>query len=185
MDVKKVMDEVYLKTGIRIDENDPLIVLLALNEVVLKDIADKCLHIMSAQNEISIGKAVNESLNGFKLKRSDINNSNAFDIAITKLEHKASQKMLDACRLVIVQGFTVKAAATNCSVDHTLVQTRVKSIEKLMQVNQSAETKITTISEYSERIRIGEYYVNKSIIEYAQFFGFFLLGLILMYFLKY
>lgn len=184
MDVKKVMDEVYLKTGIRIDANDPLIVLLALNEIVLKGISDKCLNIMAAQNEVSIERVVNESLNKFKLLREDNINSSAFDIAISKIEHKASQKMLEACRLVIVQGFTVKAAATSCSIDHTLVQTRVKSIEKLMQVNQSAETKITTVSENLERIRIGEFHVNKSIIKYAQFLGFFLFGLILMYFLK-
>ena len=38
MDIKKIQDDVYIKTGIRISENDPLIVILALNEITFNNI---------------------------------------------------------------------------------------------------------------------------------------------------
>lgn len=172
MDIKKIQDEVYLKTGMRIDVSDPLIVILALNEIVLKDISNQCLQVCKSQNATLINQAVSDALVGFKLSRLDGGDDSEFDVAVSKLDRKLTAPTIAGCRLVILNGLTHEEAAYKTGGIN--IQKNVWAIEKLMKKTQSFDFP-------PKKLRITDDDVH---IKFAKNFGFFFLGALLMYFFK-
>lgn len=194
MDIKKIQDEVYLKTGIRIDASDPLIVILALNEIVLKDISNQCIQVCKSQNATSINQAVSDALVGFKLSRLNGGSDSDFDKAVLKLDiklaaskhggfpyKKLAASTIAGCRLVILSGLTHEEATQKTGGFD--IQRKAWAIEKLMEENQSFDLQpkeLMPLIERLERPRI----TDDNVLKFAKYFGLFLLGALLMYFFK-
>ncbi|EUJ10559.1 hypothetical protein Meth11DRAFT_1384 [Methylophilaceae bacterium 11] len=210
MNIDEIRLEVFKQTGKSIDHDDPFFIALAMlsatatsieikNDAALAEmrlvrdeIARKAVEkhvevithsMQSTSGEIytSVRKAVEREFSGYKLALMyGATGVEAFNLAISKMNVKISDRTLEGCRLVILGGMSTEDAALQVQILPNQLSRAVKQIKTLIPTDYNNHEK-PTFKPLNTKVNNP----TESLIKYAQYFGFFLLGSILMYFLKY
>ena len=148
----------------------------------ITNFANKNLQLTSVEIFRSASKAVANEFSGYKLALSyGSTDLEAFNLAISKIEGKLSERTLQGCRLIVLGGMGLEEAAHQVAVMPSQLNKVVKQIKNLIPTELSKSEKQVYIP-LSTNTK-GKHKPD-SIFKYAQFFGCFVLGLTLMYFLK-
>lgn len=212
MNIEEIRLNVFKQTGKSIDQDDPFYIALAILSGVATDIENKngaalnemrlvrdeiarkavekhvevITHSMqSTSGEIytSVRKAVEREFSGYKLALMyGATGVEAFNLAISKIDVKLSARTLEGCRLIILGGMSLEDASHQVDTMPQQLSRAVKQIKNLIQTEHQNDGN-QTLNPVYRNSKVNN--KPESFIKYARYFGFFLLGLILMYFLKY